>query len=85
MEVSDGATLRSIITEAGRQSDFFTRKQDSVKAHAWTELEAVAWEALRNRSRLVITVLENSQSPIPIKACEQAQQLTNPNVIKAFQ
>ncbi len=78
--------LRSLISEAGRQADFYSRRDGAnQQCTFWTDLEAIAHEARRSGLALVITVREKDSIPIPIKACEQGQQPPNHNVIKAFQ
>lgn len=78
--------LRSLISEAGRQADFYSRRDGAThQCTFWNDLEALAHEARRSGRALVITVREKDSIPIPIKPSEQAQQLPKNNVIKAFQ
>lgn len=77
--------LRSITNEAGRQADFYNRKSGTeTECQFWSELESLAGEARRRSAVLVIEMRERVPLPIPIKPCEQGQQLPNHNVIKAF-
>lgn len=70
LRITDASVLRSVINEAGRQSDFYQRKQDMQKREAWSQIEAYAWDAMRRGGALLITVSEGNITPIPIKACE---------------
>lgn len=82
---SSPEVLRSIIAEAGRQSDFYHRRNDQEIADFWASLEGLAFEAKAKRLTVLITTRGNTETPHSIKACEQGQQLRNHNVIKAFQ
>lgn len=78
--------LRSLISEAGRQADFYSRRDGATQQCTfWNDLEALAHEARRSGRPLVITIRETTPNPIPIKGGEQDQQLPNNNVLKAFQ
>ena len=61
--------LRSIISEAGRQADFYLRRQDQPLAQLWAEIESLASLARSTRRSLLIGV-SDSFFPIPIKPCE---------------
>lgn len=78
--------LRSLINEAGRQADFYSRRDGATSQCVfWTDLESLATEARRTNRALHISLREIDSNPLPIKACEQGQQLDNPKVVKAFQ
>ena len=88
MEITGNDCLRSLTSEAGRQSDYYHRRQMPALTQMWAGIEALAFEASRSSGSLGVE-LNNTRvkdnPPIPIKAGEQHQQLPNHNVIKAFQ
>jgi hypothetical protein len=86
MQVNNPSVLRSLTNEAGRQADFYHRRTGAeAELQFWSALEALASEARRNGHSLVIEKRDYSGNPIPIKACEQSEQLPTNHVIKAIQ
>jgi hypothetical protein len=84
MELEDRRTLASFRNEAERQTDFYGRRGDEQLTHDWATFAELATLAVQRKAKLVIEMREVSSSPLPIKGCEQHQQLPNSNVIKAF-
>lgn len=86
MKVNSPNILRSVINEAGRQADFYSRRQGAeLECEFWSELEALASEARRRGHALYIITWESSINPLPIKGGEQGEQLSNPNQFKVLQ
>lgn len=109
--------LRSLTNEAGRQSDYYHRRNMDSLTQMWSEIEALAFAAGRTHRALRIYLVprscscdclqcqridqapdavhcgsplclnsrgKSSESPIPIKGCEQGEKPRIPQVIKAF-
>jgi len=85
MRVTHNGALRSLTSEAGRQTEYYARRGLTDLAEVWSELEALAFAASRQHQALIIEIREKEVLPIPNKACEKDQQPPKHNVIKAFQ
>lgn len=69
--------LQTIISEAGRQGDYYERSGRNDLANLWSEIEGLAFGAKQRGHSLIIETREIVSYPIPIKACEQHEQLHN--------
>lgn len=96
MTIQGSAALRSLTSEAGRQAEYYARRDMTILAGMWSEIERLAFAAGRANACLTISTPaeecpsivkqgRNGDIPIPIKASEQVQQPHKHNVIKAFQ
>lgn len=85
IHITDRTILRSIQREAGRQADFYHRRGETEIANAWSDTEGLATEALRLQTGIQILLEGNVLNPSIIKPCEQGEQLSNHNIVKAFQ
>lgn len=56
MEITSRDFLRSLVHEAGRQSDFFDRRGQKELSQFWSELEALAFAAQHASTQLHIEV-----------------------------
>lgn len=70
LNIKDNHALRSICNEAGRQTDYYTRRGQDSLAQVWSEIESMAFTASRERRSLLITTGNDSSTPNPIKGCE---------------
>lgn len=86
MIIENPKFLRSLRNEAERQADFYHRRGDTPLFEFWNDLSSEVTEAMQRAEPLqLLRQGIDSQTPIPIKACEQGQQPRNHTVIKAFQ
>jgi hypothetical protein len=70
IKVTSRAALRSIANEAGRQGEFYSRRNIPELATLWSEIECEVYSALQSDRNLLIGIQENMSSPIPIKPGE---------------
>ena len=82
--LQDRRSLASLRNEAERQSEFYGSRGDEVLARIWGCIAEEATLAIQTNRWLLMNIREAVTSPIPIKACEQGQQLTNTNTTKAI-
>lgn len=86
MDITSPIILRTLIAEAGRQADFYDRTNtDDERAKFWSDLEGLATDARRGYRALHISIREVPRIPIPIKACEQVEDLQNPHEERRLQ
>jgi hypothetical protein len=84
MMIDTTEVLMSLRNEADRQAAFFERKNNEPLRDFWADLATLTHDAMKERSSLLIEKRERVTSPLPIKGCQQVQQHSNHNVIKAF-
>lgn len=70
IKVTSRAALRSIANEAGRQGEFYSRRNIDELATLWSEIECEVYSALQQDKDLLIGIQEIQKTPIPIKGCE---------------
>lgn len=67
--IHDPRIIRSLLREAGRQSDYYASNGDTALMQFWADLEAQAYSCRSGAYRLTITCSLQVQNN-PIKGCE---------------
>jgi hypothetical protein len=69
MDISESAFLRSLRNEAGRQADFFARRDPNTSA-SWRCIESLTHQALINQDTLRLILSSDQEDNPIIKPCE---------------